>query len=85
MISVIALMLGVALRDHYRRPKYYDDRRRGASHIARPYAIVEAYSPTGAKVLPTVVYSQEDAEIAEQRYLALGCSTTVRTPIELVH
>lgn len=77
--SLVVLGFAVAIRDTYRRPSY---RPQGATRVMRPYAVVEAYDAHGNRVLPTIVYSQEQAELAEQRYVDLGCCTVVRTYID---
>jgi hypothetical protein len=52
-----------------------------ACRIVRPYAIVEAYTAQGTRVLPTVVYSEDQVDVAMERYAQLGCCTIVATPI----
>jgi hypothetical protein len=77
--SLVVLAFAVAIRDTYRRPRYYPT---GATRLVRPYAVVEAYDAHGNRVLPTIVYSQEQAEQAERKYADLGCCTVVRTHID---
>jgi hypothetical protein len=77
--SLVVLAFAVAIRDTYRKPRYHPT---GATRLVRPYAVVEAYDAQGNRVLPTIVYSQEQAELAEQRYADLGCCTVVRTHID---
>lgn len=81
LAGLVFMSFCVRIRDRYRRVTREDDRRM-ATRIVRPYAVVEGYDSQGNRVLPTIVYSAEQAEMAEQRYAADGCCTIVRTPLD---
>ena len=88
-LALVAVSVVIVARRRLRAPlrgaSKYGNGKPMATRIVRPYAIVEAYGSNGEALLPTIVYSEEQAEIAAERYLGLGACVTVQTPIGTWH